>query len=163
MRKIIFIVSLTVIIFMLTGCGAKQKLEDKMTEKLVEGVLGNNVDIDGDEVTIKGEEGEVTFGGNEWPDSEIAKKIPEFKGGKISSAVKSDKYVLVIIEEAGEKDFNAYYERVKSDFSKDSYDTKYDDSISYTGSNNDGISIIITYNSADKNLSIQASQTEKTE
>ncbi|WP_312810634.1 DUF6591 domain-containing protein [Sedimentibacter sp.] len=163
MRKVIFIVLLIVIVSMPAGCGARQKMEEKVTEKFVESVLGGNVDIDGDEVTIKGEEGDVTFGGNEWPDSEIAKKIPEFKGGKISSSVKSDKYVLIIIEEAGEKDFNTYYEKAKSDFGKDSYDAKYDDSISYTGSNDDGITIIITYNISDKNLSIQASQVEKTE
>ncbi|WP_313340370.1 DUF6591 domain-containing protein [Sedimentibacter sp.] len=135
----------------------------KITEKFVENVLGGNVDIDGDEVTIKSEEGDVTFGGNEWPNSAIAKKIPEFKGGKISSAVKSDNYVLIIIEEAGEKDFKAYYEKVKSDFSKDSYDAKFDDSISYTGSNDDGVTIIISYSTSDKSLSIQASQVEKTE
>ncbi len=148
---------------MLVGCGAKQKMEEKIAEKFVESALGGNVDIDGDEVTIKGEDGDVTFGASEWPDSEVAKKIPEFKSGTVTSAVNSDNYVLIIIEEVDEKDFKAYYEKVKSDFNKESYDAKFDDNISYTGSNDDGVTIIISYTTSDKSLSVQASQTEKNE
>jgi len=148
---------------MLVGCGAKQKMEDKIAEKLVESALGANVDIDGDEVTIKGEDGNVTFGSNDWPESEITKKIPEFKGGKISSNVNSEKYVLIVVEEVDEKDFKDYYDKVKSNFSKDSYDAKFDGAISYTGSNDDGVTMIISYSTSDKSLSIQASEAEKTE
>lgn len=162
-KKIIFIFLLIAILLMVVGCGAKQKMEEKIAEKFVESALGGNIDIDGDEVTIKGEDGEVTFGSNEWPNSDVANKIPKFKGGTITSAVNSDNYVFIIIEEVEESDFKDYYEKVKSDFNKESYDAKFDDTISYTGSNDDGVTIIIAYSTSDKGLSIQASLAEKTE
>ncbi len=162
-KKVIIVLLLAAILLMIVGCGAKQKMEEKIAEKFVESALGGNIDIDGDEVTIKGEDGEVTFGSNEWPKSDVANKIPEFKSGKITSAVNSDNYVFIIIEEVKESDFKGYYEKVKSDYNKDSYDAKFDDTISYTGSNDDGVTIIISYSTSDKGLSIQASLAEKTE
>ena len=50
----------------LGGCGIKKKAEKAITEKIVEKALGDNVDIDGDTVTIKGEDGEeFSIGGGE--------------------------------------------------------------------------------------------------
>lgn len=163
MKKITLFVSLIIIVSLLAGCGAKEKMEEKIAEKFVESALGGNVDIDGEEVTIKGEDGDVTFGESEWPDSKIANNIPEFKNGKITSALKSDNYVLIIVEEVEEKHFKDYYEKVKSDFTNDSYDATFDGTISYSGSNNDGVMVIVSYTTSDKVLSIQASLTEETE
>ena len=52
-----------VLLFSFTGCGAKQKLEEKVNEKVFEAVGGGKIDIDGDKFTIKGYNGKtVTFG-----------------------------------------------------------------------------------------------------
>ncbi len=163
MKRNIFVISLMVIVSLLAGCGARQKLEDKVAEKLVEGALGGNVDIKGDEVTIKGEGGDVTIGGTEWPDSEIAKQIPEFKDGKITSSMKSDNYMLIVIEEVKEKDFKPYYEKIKSEFTENSYDAQYDDTIMYTASNDKAVTAVVSYNTAEETLTIQVSKVEETE
>ncbi|HBV68378.1 MAG TPA: hypothetical protein DEF04_09465, partial [Clostridiales bacterium] len=109
MKKLFIAVLLISLLLILASCGAKQKMEDKITEKIVEKTLGANVDIDGEEVTFKGEGGEeVTFGSTEWPDSEVGKKIPEFKKGKITSSANSDGYFLIMLEEVEQNDFNSY-------------------------------------------------------
>jgi len=60
------------------GKGCRKILED----------AGVDADIDGDKVVIKGEDGqELTIGEGEWPSFDLAKSIPEFKGGKIVSVM----------------------------------------------------------------------------
>lgn len=69
------------------------------TEKILEKALGDKVDIDGDEVTIKGDNGEeVTIGGGQRPDTELAKKLPEFTKGTVVSAVTEDNSVMIFLE-----------------------------------------------------------------
>ncbi|MDF2949502.1 MAG: hypothetical protein K0R07_1536 [Sedimentibacter sp.] len=163
MKKIIMIIALAVALLMLIGCGAKQKMEDKLAEKIVETALGGNVDIDGEEVTIEGEDGAVTFGAGEWPDSDLAKIIPEFKDGTITSVVNSEGYVFIIMEEVGEDNFKDYLDKVKSKFTEEAYESKFEDTIAYSATNTEGIAMIVSYTISDKVLSIQASIPEKTE
>lgn len=164
MKKIFAAALLIALLLVVTSCGAKQKMEEKITEKIVEKTLGGNVDIDGEEVTFKGEDGEeVTFGSSEWPDSEIGKKIPEFTKGKITSAVNSKGYIFIMLEEVEADDFKSYYENIKSNYTEDSYESKYDDVISYSGGNSEGIMVGLAYTSKDKSMTIQATMPEKTE
>lgn len=161
MRRVAFILIIIVLISLFTGCGAKQKMEEKVAEKIIEKTLGGNVDIDGEEVTIKTEEGNVTFGNTEWPTSELSSKVPEFKKGKIVSVVNSEAYFMVIIEEVEVDDFMDYYEKVKGEFNQESYETKSEDTIAYMGKNNEEISIIISYSLNDNTASITSSLPEK--
>lgn len=158
MRKISYILIMIMMLSVFVGCGAKQKMEEKVAEKIIEKAVGNNadIDVDGDKVSIKTEEGKVTFGSTKWPDSKIAGKVPEFKNGKIVSVMDSEDYMLVIIEEVKEKDFIDYYNNVKGTFKKDTYEAKSEDSISYTGQNDENIIIMISYTS-DGTLSITGS------
>ena len=161
MKKISYILIIIVLLSSFTGCGAKQKMEEKITEKVIEQAVGNaDIDIYGDEVTIKTEEGDVTFGSTEWPDSELSNKIPEFKKGKIVSVMNSEAYLMVIIEEVEAKDFTDYYEEVKGEFNQESYETKSEDMIAYMGKNEDGISIMASYTIGDRTVSITGSMPE---
>ena len=163
MKKILIIITIILSLFMLGGCGAKQKMEDKLAEKVMESALGVDMDIDGEEVTFKGEDGDVTIGSGEWPDSEIAQKIPEFKDGKITSAINSEGYVFIIMEEVNGDDFKDYYETVKSDFTEEAYESKFEDIIAYSGKDSEGLSMIISYTISEETLSIQAAVPEKEE
>ena len=92
----------------LGGCGIKKKAEQAIAEKIVEKALGDNVDIKGDTVTVKGEDGEeLTIGGGKWPDNDLAKKIPEFKKGKIATSATVDNNLMVFMEEVKADDFEA--------------------------------------------------------
>ena len=63
MKKISYILIIITLLTLLTACGAKQKMEEKIAEKIIEQAIGGaDIDIDGDEITIKSEEGDVTFG-----------------------------------------------------------------------------------------------------
>lgn len=161
MKKISYILIIIVLLSLFTGCGAKQKMEEKIAEKVIEQAVGNaDIDIDGDEVTIKTEEGDVTFGSTEWPDSQLSNKIPEFKKGKIVSVMNSEAYLMVIIEDVEAKDFMDYYEEVKGEFNRESYETKSEDMIAYMGKNADGISIMASYTIGDSTVSITGSLEE---
>lgn len=119
-KKNLAIVLAILMMFALAGCGAQEKMNEKIAEKVTEGVLnsatdGNaKVDLDGDQVKIKGKDGEeFTFGDTKWPNSGAAQLIPEFKKGKVMSAMNSEEACMIIIEEVGEKDFKDYIEEIK--------------------------------------------------
>ena len=161
MKKISCILIIIILLSLLIGCNAKQKFEEKIAEKIIEQAVGDaDIDLDGDEVTIKTEEGDVTFGSTEWPDSELSGKIPKFKKGNIVSVMNSEAYLLVIIEDVKSNDFMDYYEEIKGEFTQESYETKSEDTISYMGRNEDGISIIASYSTGDSTASISASKSE---
>jgi hypothetical protein len=161
MKKISCILIIIILLTLLTGCNPKQKLEEKIAEKIIEQAVGDaDIDIDGDEVTIKSEEGDVSFGSTEWPDSELSGKVPEFKKGNIVSVMNSEAYLLVIIEDVKANDFMDYYEKIKGEFNQESYETKSEDTISYMGKNEDGISIMASYSTGDNTTSISASKSE---
>jgi hypothetical protein len=161
MKKLAYFLIILVLSSLLTACGAKQKMEEKIAEKVIEQAIGNaDIDIDGDEMTIKTEDGEITFGLTEWPDSQLCGRIPELKKGKISSAMNSEAYMLVIIEEVEEDDFMDYYNGIKGDFNQESYEAKSADSITYMGKSQEGISIMVSYEKGGKTATITASKEE---
>ena len=162
MKKISCILVIIVLLLIFTGCGAKQSMEDKIAEKIIEQAVGDNadIDIDGDQITVKTEEGDVTFGSTEWPNTELSGKIPELKKGKIVSVMNSEANLAVIIEEVEEKDFMDYYQRVKGEFKEESYEVKSGETIAYMGSNEDGINISASYGISDKTVFISASLPE---
>ncbi len=137
------------------GCGIKEKASKAVGEKIAEQALGGNVDIDGDEVTIKGENGEeVTIGGGQWPDSELSKKIPEFKKGKIVSSLDTDEAITIILEEVKAEDADSYLEDIKKAYPDDSYEAKGNGAITYSGFNKDKISAAVNYNSGEETIII---------
>jgi hypothetical protein len=113
---------------------------------VLEDAGGGDVDIDGDKVTITGENGEtLTTGGNEWPKSELAKSVPEFKEGTITAVLDSSDYVMVTLESVKEADAAAYYETVKEEFTQEPFEANADGSISFGAKNADGIGVTLQY------------------
>lgn len=150
MEKLIGCFLIFILLLSLAGCGVKEKLEQKAGEALAENALedagGGDVDIDGDTVTITGENGEkLTAGGSEWPKSELAKSVSEFKEGKITAVLDSSDYVMVTMESVKEADALAYFETVKEEFTQEPFEVNVDGSISFGAKNADGICVTLQY------------------
>lgn len=148
-KFIIPLLILSLICFSSVGCGAKDKLEEKAAEKLAEEMLeqggAEDVDIDGDKVTIKGEDGEeVTIGGTEWPKSTLGESIPEFTKGTFASTMETSNYLMVSLEDVKEADAVAYIEKNKPDFTLENYESKSEDTISWVGANDEGLTLTLT-------------------
>ena len=158
MKRKLILILLVLLSVSLKGCGAKEALEEKasetIAEKVIEGSGAGDVDIDGDKVTIKGEDGEeATFGSTDWPSSELAKNIPEFKGGKIVTVMEANDSLIISVGEANKKDFDEYLNEIKKTYTNQSYDMKTEESITYGALNDKGYSVTIIYG-ADKTLNI---------
>lgn len=150
----------------LVGCGTKKKLEEKAGEALAEKIFkgaGVDADIDGDKVVIKGEDGqELTIGKGEWPSSDLAKSIPEFKGGKIVSLMEANDSLFIMIEEVSDEEFTDYLDEVKDTFTGDTYEMNTGIGIIYSVSNSEGIGLMLSYEK-DAGLSITVSQADPEE
>jgi hypothetical protein len=137
---------LTVLPLSLAGCGkAKEKVE-----------------VDGDTVKIQGPDGEeaiISEGG--WPDSELAKELPEFEKGNIISTVAAEDTVIVYLEKVEAEDFNAYLEEIKEIYSENSYETESEEAILYGGSGAGQISVILQYAKEEQTMSITAAGNEE--
>ena len=160
MKKILICLLTFTLLFSFTGCGAKEKLEEKAAEKILQGA-GVDANIDGDKVVIKGEDGqELTIGSGEWPSSNLAKSIPEFKGGKIVSVMEANDSLFIMIEEISDKDFTAYLEETKKSFTVETYEMSTDSGMMYAAENGDGLGVTLIYEK-DAGFSITVAQAEK--
>lgn len=88
---------------MLAGCGedAAEKAAERSVEKAIEDNAGKDgedvdVDIDGEKVTIEGEDGTTTWGGTDRPES-LPEDFP-LPDGKITYAMDSPDGAMVSIE-----------------------------------------------------------------
>ena len=150
MKRLLVILFALMIFLQLFGCSAKDNIEEKAQEKLAEKILenagGGKVDIDGDKVTFKGDDGqEVTVGGSKWPTSDLAKNIPEFTKADSYSVIDSTESVFISMESVKKKDFDEYLEKIKKDFAKESFEANSDGYLSYGGNNDKGISVMMQY------------------
>lgn len=157
MKKIIACLLTFLMLATLAGCGAKEKAEEKLTEKVIEEAGGGDVDIDGDKVTIKGEDGEeLVVGSTEWPTSDLAKSIPEFKEGKITAVLDSEDSILVTLESVKVEDATAYFETIKNEFTVEAFEVNSEGYISYGAQNEDGVGITLQY--SEETFTITASK-----
>lgn len=162
MKKTLSLLLAAIFVLSLTGCGIKKKIENKIGEKVTEKVLGDKVDLDGDKVTVKGEDGtEVTFGSNEWPKNNIMEDIPKFEGGKISSVTSSEELVIIYIEGVEKKAFEDYWEKLKGRFSEEPLSLQMDNTFSYGGRDKKGTYAQLVYNSSDSTFGLTVSKTEQ--
>lgn len=161
-RKIIVIFLVIVMLLSLGACGIRKKIDERISEKITEGVVNKitggeaNIDIDNGEVTIKGDDGEeVTFGSNEWPKGKAVDLLPEPKEGKIISVMNSDNVCLVILEEVKEKVYKEYIEELKDKgFEKDVYEYADELGRSYFGSLDENTHVQALYTIEDEMLNI---------
>jgi hypothetical protein len=153
---------LLVAILPLGGCGIKKKAEQAITEKIVEKALGDKVDIDGDKVTVKGEDGEeLTIGGGKWPDSDLAKKIPEFKKGKVVTSATEGNSLMVFMEEVEAGDFEAYLEKIKKTYSQDVYESRSDEMITFGGNDGDKTTVALNFVIKEGTMGITVEKTDQ--
>lgn len=153
MKKITIYLLMLALAISLGGCGIKEKIEQKaaeaIAEKVIGGAAGTDVDIDGETITIKGEDDQMmVIGENKWPTSDLAKSIPEFKAGKIVSVVDINGSLFIMIEDTSEEDYKSYLDEIKKTFTEGSYELDTDTGMVYGASNDKKISIILSY---DKN------------
>lgn len=146
------------LVLSLLGCGVKKKIENKIGEaigeKIIEGATGQKVDVEGDKVTVKGEDGsKLTLGGGEWPDNDLIKNIPVFKNGKIESVMSNEQSMVMFIESVEQQDFEKYMESIKTSFPEDAFEMNSDEVISYGGTNG-SIQVQLTYEIENKTLGI---------
>lgn len=159
MNKILVCLLAFVLLFSFTGCGAKGKLEEKISEKVFEGAGGGDLDIDGDKITIRGDNGEtVTFGDNKWPASELASIIPEFKDGTINGVMESADSVAITLESVKEEDVLLYWETIKKNLPKDVYEMIATDFITVSGYDGEGINVSLVYMSEVLTITVTARQ-----
>ena len=162
MKKILICFLMLVIVMSFAGCGVKEKMEEKaaeaIAEKIIEDAGGGAVDIDGDKVVIKGEDGqELTINEGEWPSSDLAKSIPEFKGGKVASVMEVDGSLFIMMEEISEEDFTAYLDEIKKVFTEETYEMSTDTGMIYAAADDKNTSVMLTYEK-EAGLSITVSQ-----
>ena len=161
-RKISVILLSILVMLSLASCGVKQSLDEKITEKVTEGVINKatggeaNIDIDKGELTLKGEDGEkITFSENKWPKGKAASLIPEFKKGKIITAASTDKACTIMIEQVEEKDYAQYVKKLKDQgFTNDVAEFTSGSSQSYGAHLNENTMAFVMYDSEQKALTI---------
>lgn len=156
MTKLSFVLlALLLACSLLTGCGVKDKIEQKVGETIIEKVAGDEnmeVDIDGEKITVKGKEGESFSFGAEWPDIDF---IPEFKKGQIISATNDGEgNVMIILEEVDQKDFEDYLEDIKKDFTEETNEMQLEEYLLFEGKNAEGEKVVIQYFLNDNSLTI---------
>lgn len=155
MKKIIAILVVALLLLSLCGCNLKKKIGEKIAENILGDASGGDVDIEDGTLTIEGEDGETTtFGGTEWPKSDLAKSIPEFKDGTVTYVYESTDSVMVNLEEVDAEDAQAYAEGIKEDFSVDPYEINSQDGFTYGAKNDDGLNITIYYTTAEGVMTI---------
>ena len=157
MKKTLAVLLVLLLVSSLGGCGFRERLAEKAGEEMVEDILDNytsaNVEIDGDHVTIEDEEGNsYSYGGSEWPTSDLAKAIPEFTSGTILTVMDGSDGVYVYLEEVEQAAFETYLDTIKGDFTGDTYEATIDGTYSYGGTNGDGVSVSLVF--AEGTLSI---------
>lgn len=160
MKRFAAFILVAMMIACLAGCGSKEQAAEAAAENMLEQAgVGEDVNIEGDNVTIKGEDGEeYSFGTTQWPDSELAKAIPVFSNGTLSSVFESDDYVMVSLESVKAADFEPYLETVKAAYTNDAYEATYDGTYSFNATNADGISLYISYYEGTLTITVYSSQ-----
>jgi hypothetical protein len=157
MKKFLLAALVITLILTLGACKSPADLiGEKVGESIVEGITGSDVDVEGDSVTIKGEDGEVVLGGKEWPDNEIMKKIPKFTKGTIDSTMVSDETGgMINLTDVAQADYDAYVEEVKSaGFNVDAKTLEMDQVDSYYALNSENYAISLTYAADSSTFSI---------
>lgn len=119
MKEVTALLLVLIMALSLCSCGFKAKVGEKIGEQVVESAIekatGEELELDLDEegVTIKGSDGEFTFGNTDWPEGGAVGAIPAFKKGTITSAVNSETVSVITVEEVEENDFKEYVEELK--------------------------------------------------
>ena len=110
---------LTMSALMLAGCDKKpeERKAEKITEQMLKGVMGKDVDVDikGKNIKIEGQDSKVEISEtNIWP-SEMFEDVPKFTAGRIEHVTKT--------QEGGTQSFNIFFADIRGDALKE-YDAE---------------------------------------
>ena len=145
---IIFILLMVVFSILLTGC--QKKIEEKMTEKIIEDATGAEVDIDKDTTTIKTEKGETKIGDNQkWPKDKMG-DLPELKTNITMVVLDYDKendinLGMVYFDSLKNDDAEKYVESIKELNYESIFETTSGDGFMYSGKGEDGSEVVFSY------------------
>lgn len=158
MKKILICLFIFVFIISSTGCKANEKLAKKAAESIVEKIVessgAGDVDFEKDKIVVTDGEGNVSvFGETEWPTNDLAKEIPKFNGGKVTTVMDTGDTILIGLIEVSKAEFEDYLEEVKKTFTENAFNMISEGNITYGASNSDEVTIMLMY-TADNSLSI---------
>lgn len=150
MKRTIVWVLAVLMAFPLCGCGIGERIREKAGEDIAEDIIEDytsaDVEISGDEVTIEDEEGNsYSYGGTDWPTSNLAGCIPLFTGGTITAVMDSEESVFISLEGVTQEDYEAYLSTIKGDYAVNAFEANSEGYSSYGASNDDGISVSLIY------------------
>lgn len=191
-RKRMLVVCLfSVMALLLSACGLKETISDKISEGLTEKILeaGSDgkvdVDIDGDDFSFTTEDGEsttytsdedgatiesgdgsvMTSGENvKWPTDKAAVYIPEMKDGKLSYSFNSDESCILMLDEVTQEGYDDYKQKIiDAGYTEEATDATAEDLAMYYGTNDKGIVAGIGYTPSSLYLQITVDTTGKAE
>jgi hypothetical protein len=120
-RKVITVMLALLLVFIFTSCNIGKKIAKGASER----ILGPDVNIDEDGLTIDDDGKKITIGNSKWPKDGLASKLPEYKDGKIISTVNSKEQAAIIVEETSLKYLKNYLKKVKKEgFTEDAYESE---------------------------------------
>ena len=110
---------LTMSALMLAGCDKKpeERKAEKITEQMLKGVMGKDVDVDikGKNIKIEGQDSKVEISEtNIWP-PDMFEDVPQFTSGRIEHVTKT--------QEGGTQSFNIFFADIRGDVLKE-YDAE---------------------------------------
>lgn len=147
---IIFVLLIVVFSTLITGC--QKKIEEKITEKIIEDASGAKVDIDNDTTTIKTEQGETKIGENQkWPKNKMG-DLPELETNITMVIHDYDKendinLGMVYFDGLKKDDAEKYVEAIKELNYKSVFETSSGDGFIYSGNKEDGSEVVFSFNS----------------
>lgn len=167
-KKIGIVLLAAALLLTLTSCGVKESVNDKIAEKVTEGVMNKatggdaNIDIDGDKITVEGKDGEkVIIGDSEWPAVLTDNRIPEFKSGKILSSINVDNGCMVMMEEVESEDFKQYLADIKAaGYTNDATELNSPESQIYSAYLNENTMVYLQYAPESKTLNVSLEVSE---
>ena len=164
MKRLIIFIMAILLACSLTACKSpSQAVSEKVSEKILEEASGNKVDINGDKVTVKGQDGtEVILGGTEWPRDKLGKEIPKIGKGTVTYVANSDTMCMIMVEKVKQDEFENYLSLIKKDGFTEN-EVNYSDAAitSYMADNSKGIGTQLTYDSEKEELSITVGKQEQ--
>lgn len=141
---IILILLIAILATLMTGC--KKKIEEKLTEKIIESTTGADVDISKDNTTIKTDQGTTQMGTNiKWPKDKMG-DLKELKANiTILSEDKNKTLTYIMFDGLNKADADKYLESIKDLGYKSIFETTSADGFLYVGNNENGFEINFTF------------------
>lgn len=142
--NIILVLLIVITVILMTGC--KKTIEEKVTEKIIEGTTGADVDLDKDSTTIKTDQGTTQMGSNiKWPKDKVG-NLKELKAN-ITMFTEDTANTITYITFDGLKqdDANKYVESIKELGYKSLFETTNADGFVFSGNDEDGSEVVFSF------------------